>query len=779
MIGVTAKIETFMSEYIFRYLRPPEDVELRMQDLMRGNNIERINKAEQMRPLKLTIMITIITMVGLVWVIAGFLHQWKLNAEKFTFDIIYGEERAAVGVVELFTDIGLGYSEEEKYLADINENKASFVFERNGAIQSLQGLRIDPVTKQQNVELISLQISINGFPVMKWKGKEIIEAIEQVNCAELSIDKNGEAYLIPENMDPQLYVKKDVMTEAVGKLKNSLRMFRVAVAVLSYIFVVLIGSIVISAPRWFRFLCTAFEKLKKWVLEFKLTKALINFWQKGSQIKNYKRYHICSGITLAIWLVVLIIVIIIDFLLKYFDGLTMDEILFHLNAPITDTGSGMIATFFAEQWIKLVAGMVWIAILVVWLFRKNKNSYMCALSILLVLLLAVGECFVVSNKLEAATYFANLQTESEFIEENYVRPDNSILSFPEKKKNLIYIFLESMESTYLSMETGGEMEENVIPELYELAQNEISFSETDMPGGARTLTGSTWTIAGMVSETSGMPLLHISKTEELKAQTGGFLSNLCSLGDVLESQGYVNEIMVGSPIGFAGRDHYFMEHGDYAMLDYDWAKETERIPQNYNVWWGYEDEKLFSLAKDEILQLAKGTEPFNFTMLTVDTHAVGGYECRLCGNDYEQQYDNVLSCSSKQTVEFISWIKAQDFYEDTVIVIAGDHCTMDHQYMEAKFGKKQDKIERRVYNCFINSAVVPVKEKGRVFTTLDLFPSTLAAMGGQIEGDRLGLGTNLFSDKPTLCEEYGYENFDLELQRKSTFYDREILGKVQ
>lgn len=37
---------------------------------------------------------------------------------------------------------------------------------------------------------------------------------------------------------------------------------------------------------------------------------------------------------------------------------------------------------------------------------------------------------------------------------------------------------------------------------------------------------------------------------------------------------------------------------------------------------------------------------------------------------------------------------------------------------------------------------------------MDLFPTTLVAMGAKFKGDRLGIGTNLFSDKKTLTEKY-------------------------
>lgn len=56
-----------------------------------------------------------------------------------------------------------------------------------------------------------------------------------------------------------------------------------------------------------------------------------------------------------------------------------------------------------------------------------------------------------------------------------------------------------------------------------------------------------------------------------------------------------------------------------------------------------------------------------------------------------------------------------------------------------------------------------------------MFPTILASLGCEIEGDRLGLGTNLFSEKNTLAEEYGYENLFEELEKKSTFYNMELL----
>ncbi|MCH5289347.1 MAG: sulfatase-like hydrolase/transferase, partial [Treponema sp.] len=186
------------------------------------------------------------------------------------------------------------------------------------------------------------------------------------------------------------------------------------------------------------------------------------------------------------------------------------------------------------------------------------------------------------------------------------------------------------------------------------------------------------------------------------------------------------------------------------------------------VWWGFEDEILYRIAKDEITRLAKTEKPFNFTMLTVDTHHVGGYVCGSCKNEYPEQLANVLACADSLVGDFVTWIQAQDFYENTVIVISGDHPRMDTILVDGI-----PSSERTVYDCFINSAAeVKGSETGRECNTLDMFPTVLAAMGFSIEGERLGLGTNLFSEKKTLSEELGYDELNAELGKYSEFYEK-------
>ena len=93
-----------------------------------------------------------------------------------------------------------------------------------------------------------------------------------------------------------------------------------------------------------------------------------------------------------------------------------------------------------------------------------------------------------------------------------------------------------------------------------------------------------------------------------------------------------------------------------------------------------------------------------------------------------------------------------------------------------------DDYNRSCFNLILNAAPGlenTAKEKlfEREYAPFDVFPTVLASIGVTIEGDRLGIGTNLFSDRPTVFEEFGTYYVDTELVKGSMFYNQNILAK--
>ena len=82
----------------------------------------------------------------------------------------------------------------------------------------------------------------------------------------------------------------------------------------------------------------------------------------------------------------------------------------------------------------------------------------------------------------------------------------------------------------------------------------------------------------------------------------------------------------------------------------------------------------------------------------------------------------------------------------------------------------------RAFKDYPTEEIDLTRYENRQFTAMDLMPTTLAAMGYTIPGDRLGLGTNLFSDRETLCEEFGFFELNAELYRHSQFYLDKLIG---
>lgn len=485
---------------------------------------------------------------------------------------------------------------------------------------------------------------------------------------------------------------------------------------------------------------------------------------------------------------------------KNFGNVGMEEIIFTLNMPLKGTSTNYFYSYFVEA---LLTSLVLFAVELMLWNKKKKKIYSLEFEIkgrkrcmplypvskspftvvLIVVLWGIGIFGAADYNFQFVAYIKNQMEASEFIEQNYVNPLAVELQFPEKKPNVICIYMESAETTLQDRENGGVMDVNVIPELTKLAKENISFSHSELVEGAAVAPACGWTTAALVAQTAGLPVKLYTYGDESALYNSlgaysSFLPGAVSIGELLEKEGYHNFFMAGSQFEFGGKTDYFVQHGNYTIWDLDSAKEEGKIPEDYGEYWGFEDEKLYEYAKEKLVLLSKEERPFNFSMLTVDTHAGGGYKCELCPDTFENDYLNVWSCASSQLYHFVEWIKQQDFYENTVIYIAGDHCSMEADFIDnGSADKFNGNVDRKVYNVFINAKVQPHKTQNRRFTTMDLCPSVLAAMGVQIEGDRMGLGVNLFSDQSTLAEQYGYDMMFSEMRKQSNFYDNEILYK--
>lgn len=458
-----------------------------------------------------------------------------------------------------------------------------------------------------------------------------------------------------------------------------------------------------------------------------------------------------------------------DWEARHWDNLDMDMLVGQLATPVEGTGRGIIDEFINGCVVPAVVTAVCAGALLYLMRYERYFARLVRAGTMLGISFFCGMLGYAYDLLGVSGYVEDINTESAYIEDNYVDPRSVRLTFPEQKRNLIYIWLESMESTFCDEAHGGAFPENVIPGLTKIAEQNVSFTgDRGGVNGAYSVAGTTWTMGATFAQTSGLPL-KIPLTESSMDSQDTFFPNMVNLGDILEQNGYQQAYLIGSDGNFAGRKLYFEEHGNYTVWDHPYSLSVGEIPEGYNVWWGYEDVKLFEFAKKHLTEMAASGQPFNLSILTADTHFPNGYVCPLCHKEHgSDQYSNVMSCSSRQVHAFVRWLERQDFYENTTVILCGDHITMNVGYC----ADIDPEYTRHVYTTILNPAAeVADPTRFREYSSMDLFPTTLAAMGVEIPGDRLGLGVNLFSDQDTLVEKDGFAEVDRQMKRRSAFVD--------
>lgn len=385
---------------------------------------------------------------------------------------------------------------------------------------------------------------------------------------------------------------------------------------------------------------------------------------------------------------------------------------------------------------------------------------LCALVVTLILLVtSIFHAFAILPLSEVID--SRTQT-STYAQDNYVEPTREKLHFPATKRNLIHIYMESVENSYYDKAHGGYEDRNLMPELMALNEEGVHFSNTQTFGGPHQTSGSEHSIAAMINMWAGIP----GGSDPYNFTYPQFTT----LGDILHSEGYQTSFMLGADADWGGLRQYYLDHGNFTITDHKVAKERGLIPQDYQQNWGFEDDKLYEFAKDELTRLNCTGEPFYFVLENADTHFPDGYVSpRMTDKPYAEQYANVIHYSQKEVVKFVNWLKQQPFYANTTVVITGDHQSMDKNF----FAGWDPNYERTVVNMILNSAEpAPGSDRttNRDFAPFDMFPTILYSMGVGIDGNRLGMGTNLFSSEKTLVERDGLEKVNLELRRDSDFF---------
>lgn len=235
-------------------------------------------------------------------------------------------------------------------------------------------------------------------------------------------------------------------------------------------------------------------------------------------------------------------------------------------------------------------------------------------------------------------------------------------------KNIVVIYCESLERNYMNKEQFP----RELPNLHRLAGN-----GWHMYDNYQCLYGSGWTVGSLYATQTGLPTIfggQNKKVFNVASQT-----QAVSFAGVLKKAGYQNLFLANSYLDFAGTGDLMRAFG------YDTIGPQDVVGRYAETKWGFHDKELFALAKEEYQRLSASGQPFNMTMLTIDTHGPKGFP----DESLRGQIDDDIAIDTMEYPiasldlllgDFISFIEAQPNGKDTVIVILGDHLLMRSEF---------------------------------------------------------------------------------------------------
>jgi phosphoglycerol transferase len=325
----------------------------------------------------------------------------------------------------------------------------------------------------------------------------------------------------------------------------------------------------------------------------------------------------------------------------------------------------------------------------------------------------------------------------------------------EDKKNLLFIYAESLEKTYFD----NELFTDLTPNLNALIKDENGIEFTNIVQ----TTGSNYTIAGITSTQCGIPLFTTSGGNSMEGVEKFYQEAIC-LGDILKKSDYYLSYMQGANIRFAGKDKFFKTHGFDSVL----GKEElfERLEdKSYVNGWGLYDDTIFDFGYEEFEKLSSNKKPFALFLMSLDTHHPNGHLSQSCSeNLYENGTNEILNtvkCSDMLISKLIKKVKESKYADNTIIVLVSDHLAMRNTAID------QLELSSNRRNLFV--IFDPTSDEYREFdnigTPFDISATLLPFLG--ITTD-VGLGRDLIQNSSI------YEEFE-DLNKKLNSWRDDIL----
>ena len=284
-----------------------------------------------------------------------------------------------------------------------------------------------------------------------------------------------------------------------------------------------------------------------------------------------------------------------------------------------------------------------------------------------------------------------------------------------KGKNLVFIYLESLEGAFLD----ESLFPGLCPNMNALRKEAVVFDNVT-PGYH-----ATYSFGGLYSSMTGSTIVTAQVPCVFERNTGvkpSYGGRILSVPSILAKAGYCQEFIHGGDPEFSGLGPFLKhEHVDNYIR-----------PTGGSFAGGCYDDGLFDVAFAEYLKLSESDRPFNITMFTLDTHTgcpIGSdwprYDTGKIKN-YPSKSDTVLTAimhTDAALGKLIAKMKNTKGWNNTVVFIMNDHYCWNGEYSATL-----EQSKHRNMNMFALNAGAPatIKTEGKTF---DVAPTVLDLLG--------------------------------------------------
>lgn len=352
---------------------------------------------------------------------------------------------------------------------------------------------------------------------------------------------------------------------------------------------------------------------------------------------------------------------------------------------------------------------------------------------------------------------ADLNKIIDFTQANYAAPDPKMFGIA-KNKNIIVIHLESFQQFLIDYKLNGQEVTPFLNSLYhgketfsfanffnQVGQGKTSDAETMLETGAYGLPqGSMFSTLGTDNTFEAMPAI------------------------LNQSQNYSSAVFHGNSGSFWNRDKVYKNFGYQYFFDASYYDQNANNLSEY----GLKDKLLFH---DSVKYLEKLQQPFYAKFITVSNHFPfslddqnKSFEAANTGDSSVDNYFVTAHYLDQAVKEFFDYLKASGLYDDSVIVLYGDHYGISNSRnlkLASLLGKSSstwsdfDNVQMQRVPFMIH---IPGQENGGIFEQyggeIDVMP-TLLHLAGIDSKKYLLFGSDLFSKDHDQTVAFRNENF--------------------